>query len=260
MSLHQRSGTERSSWRCAAKSTKLSCVSYKRRSKPSKQRTVCFKGIMDYPKMDPIGYFDKNPLESIQKGLKRLQQKVHEDDQASSEQQAKQSKENAGRRTKAKLMVTEKEGWNLIGPSRARESQRASVNPNEAQIHCKKEELEHCKCTDKKCEKVHCKKENCQNNCKVIKVTVEARVHRENLRQGTVTNKKIRDGIKKLDHPGLVAGHIIAKLLGGSGTDWNNIVPMDNVFNNGAYKSFESEIREWIEKYSGMEAWIEAYA
>lgn len=43
------------------------------------------------------------------------------------------------------------------------------------------------------------------------------------------------------------AGHIIAKMLGGSGSDVNNLVPMHKSFNNSAYKSFEFEVRKMIE-------------
>ena len=46
--------------------------------------------------------------------------------------------------------------------------------------------------------------------------------------------------------PDYHAGHIIASMLGGSGSDLNNLVPMHKSFNNGCYKSFESEVRKWI--------------
>lgn len=82
-------------------------------------------------------------------------------------------------------------------------------------------------------------------------ITVKAVVKRENLRQGTDTNAKTRAWAKKLgeDNDNLVAGHVIAKLLGGSGTDLNNIVPMDRNFNNSDFKSFESDVKDALEKY-----------
>lgn len=74
-------------------------------------------------------------------------------------------------------------------------------------------------------------------------VIAKATVRLENLRQGSSTNAQVRKNMPE-DH---VAGHIIAKLLGGSGADPDNIIPMLKRFNNGGFKSFEQEIRWWLE-------------
>ena len=44
------------------------------------------------------------------------------------------------------------------------------------------------------------------------------------------------------------AGHILAKMLGGSGSDLNNVVPMQKTHNNGAYKENEFDVRKFIKQ------------
>ena len=60
-------------------------------------------------------------------------------------------------------------------------------------------------------------------------------------------------------------GHLIAGQLGGSGTDRNNIVPMNKDLNNGEYKKVEhlvtTSIRNLVDQYPGqaIEARITVY-
>ena len=78
-----------------------------------------------------------------------------------------------------------------------------------------------------------------------IKVTVT----RSNLNQGSATNQKVRDFIKNCKRTNDVAGHILASILGGSGSDPANIIPMDSFLNNGEYKMFEKEIYNEIKEH-----------
>ena len=96
---------------------------------------------------------------------------------------------------------------------------------------------------------------NIRYESRVVEVGVIVR--RENINGGTATNAAVRRHIASLElGDGIVAGHIIAKLLGGRGDDMSNIVPMHhNGFNNADYKSFESEIRREVAD-NGVEARI----
>ena len=46
-----------------------------------------------------------------------------------------------------------------------------------------------------------------------------------------------------------MAGHILASILGGSGSDTTNIIPMDSFLNNSEYKMFEKEIYNEIKEH-----------
>jgi len=77
-------------------------------------------------------------------------------------------------------------------------------------------------------------------------VLISTIVRLEDLGSGSATTKKIRDRIKQIGRESDVAGHILAKMLGGSGSDEDNIVPMSRAFNNKAYKSFEFDVRKLL--------------
>ncbi|KAI9559094.1 hypothetical protein GHT06_015883 [Daphnia sinensis] len=77
---------------------------------------------------------------------------------------------------------------------------------------------------------------------------VSAVVRPENLGQGTNTNNSVAKNWKKnLNLPDdYHAGHIIGCMLGGSGSDTNNLVLMHSGFNNGSLKSFEFRARNLL--------------
>lgn len=85
-----------------------------------------------------------------------------------------------------------------------------------------------------------------ENNSRVRKISATIRL--ENLGQGSDTNNKTaRDWMKSLKlGPDYHAGHIVAKQLGGSGSNLDNLVPMHAKFNNGKYKSFESDVKNFL--------------
>ncbi len=78
-----------------------------------------------------------------------------------------------------------------------------------------------------------------------IKVTVT----RSNLNQGSATNQKVRDFIKNCKRTNDVTCHILARILGGSGSDAANIIPLDRALNNGEFKMFEKEIYNEIKQH-----------
>lgn len=79
---------------------------------------------------------------------------------------------------------------------------------------------------------------------------VSAVVRPENLRQGSNTSNTVaRIWKKSFDKPGdYHAGHIIGCMLGGSGSDVNNLVLMHSGFNNSRFKCFEFKARDLLEK------------
>ena len=86
------------------------------------------------------------------------------------------------------------------------------------------------------------------NGVRLLKVA--AVIRPENLGQGTNTNNSIaKNWKKKLNLPeDYHAGHIIGSMLGGSGSNLSNLVPMHSGFNNGSLKSFEFRVRNLIKQ------------
>lgn len=87
-----------------------------------------------------------------------------------------------------------------------------------------------------------------KNGERILKVS--AVVRPGNLRRGTDTNNIVAKLWKRrlnlsADYH---AGHIIACVLGGSGSDKDNLVPLHSSFNNGDFKSFELEVRKLLEE------------
>ncbi|KZS14562.1 Uncharacterized protein APZ42_019924 [Daphnia magna] len=79
---------------------------------------------------------------------------------------------------------------------------------------------------------------------------VSAVVRPENLRQGSNTNNyNAKKWKKSFKLPGdYHAGHIIGRMLGGSGSDVNNLVLMHSRFNNSRFKCFEFKARDLLEQ------------
>lgn len=67
----------------------------------------------------------------------------------------------------------------------------------------------------------------------------------------------MRQWIREIGEKSDVAGHILASMLGGSGADSDNIVPMSSSFNNGDYKAYEfyvrGQLKELSKKYPGQQ-------
>lgn len=77
-------------------------------------------------------------------------------------------------------------------------------------------------------------------------VRVSAVVRLENLGRGSAPTAAMRKWIQQIGQKSDVAGHILANMFGGSGSDADNIVPMSSKFNNGDYKAFELYVRGWL--------------
>ena len=87
--------------------------------------------------------------------------------------------------------------------------------------------------------------------------SVVAEIFPKHLRKGTKTTKQIRIHVKKIggkegDH----AGHIVAKILGGSGNAKENIFPQNSSKNTGEYREIEKKVYQFIEK--NPEGYVEA--
>ena len=79
---------------------------------------------------------------------------------------------------------------------------------------------------------------------------IGAVIRPQNLGQGSNTNNSTAINWKKrMNLPqDYHAGHIIGSMLGGSGSNVNNLVPLHSGFNNGSMKSFEFCVRNLIKQ------------
>ena len=99
-----------------------------------------------------------------------------------------------------------------------------------------------------------------KNQAGVI-TSASATVTKADIGTGTRTNQKARDWARSRGNNDDDAGHILGALLGGSGTDLDNIFPQLRKINRGAYRVFEGKIREYIEEHGTVNLeWEFVYA
>lgn len=85
---------------------------------------------------------------------------------------------------------------------------------------------------------------------------LHAEVRREHIGTGTEANDAMRDFVNRLS--GLRtddAGHVVGRLLGGTGTHTWNIVPQHRNFNRGAYRNVETVIADAARRYGSVRVW-----
>ena len=96
--------------------------------------------------------------------------------------------------------------------------------------------------------KIKVLEERIQSNGEKLRI-IFTTVKPENLKQGTSTNNSTARNFMASQNlgPNYHAGHIIANIFGGSGSDVNNLVPMPREFNCGPYKSFENDVMHFFQ-------------
>lgn len=86
-------------------------------------------------------------------------------------------------------------------------------------------------------------------------LTMDALIEKKHLGTGSGTNQKARDKVKDEGHPVWRdhAGHILANILGGSGTDLRNIFPQSPQWNTGFWRtSVEKTVRDEVLKWGSV--------
>ncbi len=102
---------------------------------------------------------------------------------------------------------------------------------------------------------------NVKKNQAGVITSASATVTKADIGTGTRTNQKARDWARSRGNNDDDAGHILGALLGGSGTDLDNIFPQLRKINRGAYRVFEGKIREYIEEHGTVNLeWEFVYA
>lgn len=81
---------------------------------------------------------------------------------------------------------------------------------------------------------------------------VQATVKIGNIGEGTDPSAAVRKAMKQIGAPGDQAGHLIAKVLGGPGSNLVNFVPLNPKLNTGRLSSFEKKIKK---KIAGNKTW-----
>ncbi len=102
---------------------------------------------------------------------------------------------------------------------------------------------------------------NVKKNQAGVITSASATVTKADIGTGTRTNQKARDWARSRGNNDDDAGHILGALLGGSGTDLDNIFPQLRKINRGAYRVFEGKIRDHIEEHGTVNLeWEFVYA
>ncbi|QHG64924.1 hypothetical protein C2H86_11075 [Pseudomonas putida] len=79
-----------------------------------------------------------------------------------------------------------------------------------------------------------------------------ATITRGDLRSGTATNQSSRAWARLMGNPDDDAGHIIGKILGGSGAK-NGVFPQLKGINRGQFRVFESQVANVVQKKGGVD-------
>ena len=90
-----------------------------------------------------------------------------------------------------------------------------------------------------------------QNNGKIVVSNASTIISYESLDNGSSTNKCVEEyskSLNDLNNTKVDAGHILAKRLGGLGTEPLNIFPQNYTINRGIYAQYENEIYQLIYK------------
>jgi hypothetical protein len=77
-------------------------------------------------------------------------------------------------------------------------------------------------------------------------------VRPEDLGTGTGTNKSSREHARSLGYSSDDAGHILGRILGGSGGK-GNVFPQLPAINRGKYRAFEGRVKDYIEKHGTVD-------
>lgn len=88
-------------------------------------------------------------------------------------------------------------------------------------------------------------------NNQIIVLNASAIISYQSLDKGTSTNKCVEqysNSLNDIKNTTVDAGHILAKRLGGLGTEPLNIFPQNYTINRGIYAQFENEIYQFIYK------------
>jgi DNA/RNA non-specific endonuclease len=83
--------------------------------------------------------------------------------------------------------------------------------------------------------------------------TAEFSLTKEDIRKGGNITSNVRRRIKAMGSGTDQVGHLVARMFNGSGSDVDNFVPMAGHLNNGAFKSLEREIRDYLENIKDSE-------
>ncbi|WP_261850215.1 RHS repeat-associated core domain-containing protein, partial [Pectobacterium araliae] len=78
-------------------------------------------------------------------------------------------------------------------------------------------------------------------------LSAKATVSKAELKTGTATNQSSRDYARSLGNQTDDAGHILGNVLGGQGGK-GNVFPQLPGINRGEYRTFENEVRKYINK------------
>ena len=76
-------------------------------------------------------------------------------------------------------------------------------------------------------------------------ISAKATVTPDDIGEGTAVSQKARNETYRLD--GDDTGHILAKILGGTGSDTDNLFGQNKTVNRGEYRAFEASIRRRVE-------------
>lgn len=90
-----------------------------------------------------------------------------------------------------------------------------------------------------------------QDNGKIVVSNASTIISYKSLDNGSSTNKCVEEyskSLNDLNNTKVDAGHILAKRLGGLGTEPLNIFPQNYTINRGIYAQYENEIYELIYK------------
>ena len=78
-------------------------------------------------------------------------------------------------------------------------------------------------------------------------MSAEVTIGKADIGTGTATNPSSRAWARALGNSDDDAGHILAKILGGSGGK-DNVFPQLSSINRGEYREFEKSVRRYIER------------
>lgn len=81
---------------------------------------------------------------------------------------------------------------------------------------------------------------------------MEAQILPQHLNSGTATNTAARTYARQMGKNNDDAGHILARMLGGSGTDLRNIFPQNLNFNRGIWSEVEASVADAVRNNNGI--------
>lgn len=81
-------------------------------------------------------------------------------------------------------------------------------------------------------------------------------IYPEHLDTGTKTQDSSREHVGKLGLSSDEAGHFLAKILGGSGTDKENLFPQNPKSNKQQYHTVEKKIKKAVLKYGCVQYYL----